>query len=201
MGKKSQPGAWPITRRAHAFAIFGSAAEAEPCCRANPRQGGAEGSVRADIFASRRIAGAVKKVWQSRSPMPRTIISSTSIGWWLQRQPCGKSLRDEALSRSCTWSRRRFTSRSARSRSSSGSRKRHSMGQKVNPIGLRLGINRTWDSRWFADGADYGVCFMRTSSSASMLEKRLRRPASAGSSSSARPRRPASRFTRHVRVW
>ncbi len=28
------------------------------------------------------------------------------------------------------------------------------MGQKVNPVGLRLGINRTWDSRWFADG-DY----------------------------------------------
>ena len=26
------------------------------------------------------------------------------------------------------------------------------MGQKVNPTGLRLGINRTWDSRWFADG-------------------------------------------------
>ncbi len=25
------------------------------------------------------------------------------------------------------------------------------MGQKVNPIGLRLGVNRTWDSRWFAD--------------------------------------------------
>ncbi len=24
------------------------------------------------------------------------------------------------------------------------------MGQKVNPIGLRLGINRTWDSRWVA---------------------------------------------------
>ena len=28
------------------------------------------------------------------------------------------------------------------------------MGQKVNPIGLRLGINKTWDSRWYADG-DY----------------------------------------------
>ena len=27
------------------------------------------------------------------------------------------------------------------------------MGQKVNPIGLRLGINRTWDSRWYADKA------------------------------------------------
>ena len=25
------------------------------------------------------------------------------------------------------------------------------MGQKINPIGLRVGINRTWDSRWFAD--------------------------------------------------
>lgn len=24
------------------------------------------------------------------------------------------------------------------------------MGQKVNPIGLRLGINKTWDSRWYA---------------------------------------------------
>lgn len=31
------------------------------------------------------------------------------------------------------------------------------MGQKVNPIGLRLGINRTWDSRWFADGENYGA--------------------------------------------
>ena len=25
------------------------------------------------------------------------------------------------------------------------------MGQKVNPISLRLGINRTWDSRWYAN--------------------------------------------------
>ena len=30
------------------------------------------------------------------------------------------------------------------------------MGQKVNPIGLRLGINRTADSRWYADSADFG---------------------------------------------
>ena len=29
------------------------------------------------------------------------------------------------------------------------------MGQKVNPIGLRVGINRTWDSRWFAKGNVY----------------------------------------------
>jgi len=30
------------------------------------------------------------------------------------------------------------------------------MGQKINPIGLRLGINRTWDSRWFANKNEYG---------------------------------------------
>ena len=30
------------------------------------------------------------------------------------------------------------------------------MGQKVNPVGLRLGINRTWDSRWFAGKGEYG---------------------------------------------
>ena len=29
------------------------------------------------------------------------------------------------------------------------------MGQKSNPIGLRHQINRTWDSRWYAEGADY----------------------------------------------
>ncbi len=30
------------------------------------------------------------------------------------------------------------------------------MGQKVNPIGMRLQINRTWDSRWYADTKDFG---------------------------------------------
>ncbi len=30
------------------------------------------------------------------------------------------------------------------------------MGQKVSPIGLRLGVNRTWDSRWYAEGESYG---------------------------------------------
>ncbi len=30
------------------------------------------------------------------------------------------------------------------------------MGQKINPIGMRLGINRTWDSRWYANKRDFG---------------------------------------------
>lgn len=34
------------------------------------------------------------------------------------------------------------------------------MGQKVNPVGLRVGINRTWDSRWFASRGEYGRLLM-----------------------------------------
>jgi small subunit ribosomal protein S3 len=30
------------------------------------------------------------------------------------------------------------------------------MGHKVNPVGLRVGINRTWDSRWYASRSEYG---------------------------------------------
>ena len=30
------------------------------------------------------------------------------------------------------------------------------MGHKSNPIGMRLQINRTWDSRWYAEGNEYG---------------------------------------------
>ncbi len=30
------------------------------------------------------------------------------------------------------------------------------MGHKTNPVGLRLQVNRTWDSRWYAEGAEYG---------------------------------------------
>ena len=29
------------------------------------------------------------------------------------------------------------------------------MGNKTNPIGMRLQVNRTWDSRWYADTKDY----------------------------------------------
>lgn len=29
------------------------------------------------------------------------------------------------------------------------------MGQKVNPVGLRIGVIRTWDSRWYADKKNY----------------------------------------------
>ena len=35
-------------------------------------------------------------------------------------------------------------------------KERNFMGQKVNPVGLRVGINRGWDSIWFAKKRDYG---------------------------------------------
>jgi len=46
------------------------------------------------------------------------------------------------------------------------------MGQKVNPIGLRLGINRTWDSRWFAK-KDYADLLHEDFRIREFLEKRL----------------------------
>lgn len=46
------------------------------------------------------------------------------------------------------------------------------MGQKVNPIGLRLGINRTWDSRWYADG-DYAKQLHEDFRIRDFLKKRL----------------------------
>ena len=30
------------------------------------------------------------------------------------------------------------------------------MGQKVNPVGYRLGVNRGWDSVWYAKKKDFG---------------------------------------------
>jgi len=47
------------------------------------------------------------------------------------------------------------------------------MGQKVNPVGLRLGVNRTWDSRWFAAGSDYGRLLHEDLRVRAELKKRL----------------------------
>ena len=47
------------------------------------------------------------------------------------------------------------------------------MGQKVNPIGLRLGIIRTWDSRWFA-GRDYADMLHEDIKIRAYLEEKLK---------------------------
>lgn len=46
------------------------------------------------------------------------------------------------------------------------------MGHKVNPIGMRLGINRTWDSRWYGD-ADYAGLLAEDMKIREFLEKRV----------------------------
>ncbi len=48
------------------------------------------------------------------------------------------------------------------------------MGQKVNPIGLRLGINRTWDSRWYAKPREYRHLLAEDLRIRDFLERRLR---------------------------
>ena len=51
------------------------------------------------------------------------------------------------------------------------------MGQKVSPIGLRLGINRTWDSRWYAEGGEYGRLLHEDLEIREMLMKELKQAA------------------------
>ena len=51
------------------------------------------------------------------------------------------------------------------------------MGQKVNPIGLRLGINRTWDSRWFAGKNEYGKLLHEDVKIREILHKELKQAA------------------------
>ena len=51
------------------------------------------------------------------------------------------------------------------------------MGQKVNPIGLRLGINRTWDSRWVATKAEYATLLHEDLRIRAMLMKMLKQAA------------------------
>ena len=60
------------------------------------------------------------------------------------------------------------------------------MGQKINPIGLRLQVNRTWDSRWFADGKEYGKLLHEDLAIRATSRRTPCRPASAGWSSSVR---------------
>lgn len=47
------------------------------------------------------------------------------------------------------------------------------MGQKITPVGLRLGINRTWDSRWYAD-KDFATLLHQDIKLREFLEKKLK---------------------------
>ncbi len=47
------------------------------------------------------------------------------------------------------------------------------MGQKVNPHGLRVGVIKDWDSRWFADGKDFADNLVEDYKIRNFLKKRL----------------------------
>lgn len=48
------------------------------------------------------------------------------------------------------------------------------MGQKVNPVGLRMGINKTWESRWYADNKDFAKFLNLDNKIRKFLETKLK---------------------------
>ena len=48
------------------------------------------------------------------------------------------------------------------------------MGQKVNPVGMRVGVNRDWNSRWYANDAEYHVFLNEDIKVRQYLEKNLK---------------------------
>ena len=48
------------------------------------------------------------------------------------------------------------------------------MGQKVNPIGYRLGVNKDWDSRWYANKKDFGTTLNKDLKIREYLKKHLK---------------------------
>src|SRR5690606_10430292 len=92
----------------------------------------------------------------ARSPTPRTTTISTSTRSSSPRPRSASRSRCSGSPRAAAASPRASSSRSAGCGSWCASRKKRlKMGQKSNPIGLRLQINRTWDSRWYAEGRNY----------------------------------------------
>jgi len=48
------------------------------------------------------------------------------------------------------------------------------MGQKVSPIGMRVGVIRDWESRWYADKAEFGDLLNEDIKIRDYMEKQLK---------------------------
>ena len=48
------------------------------------------------------------------------------------------------------------------------------MGQKVSPVGMRIGINKTWESTWYADNKDFAKFLNNDNKIRKFLEKKLK---------------------------
>jgi len=159
-------------------------------------------------FSQKRIARRREEdASKAPSPMPRTTTTSTSTISVVAEAFVGKALVMKRFHARGAWSR------PAGSRSPSANITiivreveaeawRGTMGQKVNPIGLRLGINRTWDSRWVANKGEYGRLLHEDIAD----PRRADEAAEAGGGlqdrhRAAAHRSAASRSTRRVRAW
>lgn len=49
------------------------------------------------------------------------------------------------------------------------------MGQKVSPVGLRIGINKSWQSKWYAEGKDFAKYLKQDYEIRKYLEKKLKK--------------------------
>ena len=134
-------------------------AEAEPRRRDDPQQAGRRRRSRDLTFSKKRVSDDVKKTLQSAIAnaennhgldVDELVVAEAFVGknMVLKR---GQPARPRPLRQDPEAVQPGDDQGSA-----GGSRGDRLMGQKINPIGLRLQVNRTWDSRWFADGAEYG---------------------------------------------
>lgn len=48
------------------------------------------------------------------------------------------------------------------------------MGQKVSPVGMRIGINKSWESTWYADNKDFAKYLNNDNKIRKFLEKKLK---------------------------
>jgi len=48
------------------------------------------------------------------------------------------------------------------------------VGQKIHPIGLRVGVIRTWDSRWYAKGKQYAINFQEDEKLRKFIKDKLK---------------------------
>ncbi len=51
------------------------------------------------------------------------------------------------------------------------------MGQKVHPVGIRLGYIKTWESTWYAEGKDYGQILLADMQAREHIKKKLKQAA------------------------
>ena len=64
------------------------------------------------------------------------------------------------------------------------------MGQKTNPIGLRVAVNKDWRSKWFADKKEFGKLLTEDREIRELLKKKLE--TALGAENFDRTRRPTA---------